>query len=950
MKSLTEYMHMRLPPLSIPSASAAVPPSSALATQPAAVFDLRSLPPQLAASSVIREHAGRDLFISGSWISTAAEKALLNESQKRVLLDLIAHFRNGSLDLNEEFSSDRILLHFNNAEHGPCEAACKVNEQGEVQSIMIRSRDRPEILQLSKPAREAASAAVSSSGKMRQHQLQVKMAAITQSLEKKGFSSQQLDKIRRKGGAKAPEAVIQNWTALQKLDLSKDDIVKIASNNGGALTLRFVIQNWAKLQELGLFKDDIVKIAGNDSGAKALEAVIQNWAVLQGLGLSKDDIVKIASNDGGTKALEAVIKYWTALQKLGLSTDDIVKIAGNNGGTKALETVIQKWGELQKLGLSKDDIVKIAGHGGGTPALETAIQKWGELQKLGLSKDDIVKIAGNDGGGKALETVTQEWGGLEKLGLSKDDIVKIAGHGGGAPALETAIQKWGELTTLEWIDKDNKKDKLTKNDIVKIASKDGAKNTLEAILSRKSWQDMLSKPELLMLMSSSHNASVALNWYLTYHARLLQSGLTKAQIITAAVSRTPKDKKKALEQAGVEAAPASSRKRGTSSAAAPAKRIKTEATEITRPFISTFPAPASEVDIERINTAQAWHTPVTVYPMIDLTDESGSAIGMSVWRVRHTEQTQLFTGKQIYHSALDQMFPIRDPANPARVHPNYADPADPTRCAGMVRLESVHFLKSGAKSTKFSTRPIARAMDENTLWKMLKDKFGSDHPYQNRSGFNGKKMFLDALLTSCRQELEACITGKQPPPSVHRVQVVEVTAEQCDSPDEARALQGQYGGVLKDYAEDQQPSLRNGRIVCLFAGARLETEEERDAYFAQLGQEVANRAQHDYSARVRKHGTQKKHVDWAPYGGGNMAQYFNSSFNAEGEVDPQGCNACFMPVTFKLRDKDGNKRTETMLAVIQYRTIEQDKQIKLDYGEKYKLAQEASAPMEAEAP
>ena len=365
---------MRLP--SIPSASAAVPSSSAPSAQPAAVFDLRSLPPQLAASPAIREHAGRDLFISSAWISAATARGL-NERQQRVLRDLIAHFRTGSLDLNEEFGPDSMRLHFHNAELGPCEAACALDEQGEVQSIVIRPQGQPEILTLNTaPLHDAASAALppaaaSSSGKARQRQLQRDMeAVIRQRLEKKGLSSQQLDKIKKNGSAKALQAVDDNWDALQKLGLTKDDIVKIAGNKGGAQALKAVIENWGKLTTVEggdqdnkkdkLSKDDIVKIAANNGSALALQAVLDNWGKLTTLEggdqdnkkdkLSKDDIVKIAGNAGGAQALEAVLENWDALHKLGLTKDDIVKIAGNAGGAPALQAVIKNWDALQELG------------------------------------------------------------------------------------------------------------------------------------------------------------------------------------------------------------------------------------------------------------------------------------------------------------------------------------------------------------------------------------------------------------------------------------------------------------------------------------------------------------------------------------------------------------------------------------------------------------------------
>lgn len=438
-----------------------------------------------------------------------------------------------------------------------------------------------------------------------------------------------------------------------------------------------------------------------------------------------------------------------------------------------------------------------------------------------------------------------------------------------------------------------------------------------------------------------------MRWCLQYLTRLQQSGQTTAQIIRAAASYPGRDK--ALKQAGVTPDLPSKRGRSSAADAGPSKRIKTEVPDTAAPFPSAFPAPVSEMDIERINTVQVRHTPVTVYPMIDLTAEGGAEIGvMNVLRVPDTKQAKLVTGKQIYDPALDRRFPIRDPNNPALVHPAYAHPNDPTRCAEQVRLQDVIFQKNASKRTKWGNRSQMPGLDESTLWNMLNQHFGKDHPYQKGAGRNMKKMFIEALRGSCREEMEATINGKEPPSSAS-VEVVAVTAKHCDNPEEARALQGQYGGILKSNDEKKQPSLRNGRIVCLLAGARLETEEDRAAYFAHLGKELGEQAHHDYSAQVRKYGS-KQRVDWAPYGGGNMCQYFNSAFGADGKVATKQCNACFLPVTFKLHDREGQERLETMMAVILYQSLKQDHQIRLNYGRKYALPQEEPAPMEAEAP
>ena len=753
-------------------------------------------------------------------------------------------------------------------------------------------------------------------------------------------------KVASHDGAKpALEAVVANWDKLTALGLRKGDIVKIASNIGGKYALEAVTAGWGTLtgEPMKLTKDDIVKIASNNGGKHALEAVADNWGTLTGepMKLAKDDIVKIASNGGATQALKAVADNWGKLTALGLGKDDIVNIASNSGATQALKAVADNWGTLTALGLGKDDIVKIASNDGTKHALEAVVAKWDELTALGLGKDDIVKIASNSGAKHALEAVVAKWDELTALGLGKDDILNIASNSGATQALKAVADNWGTLTALG----------LGRDDIVKIASNSGAKQALDAVVTMP-WHGQLSKEDLVKLTSRNSGANI-LHWYLEHHMRLKEHGLSTQQILTAAISTRSAVRERILKQAGIELEPGASgqrgHKRGMTSAVALAKKIKTEPLDATRPFRSTFPAPVREVEIAPINTVQARHTPVTRYPMIDLTAEGGDPIGvMTVFNVHHMQEAALVTGKQTYHRELDQRFPIRDPANPTLVHPDYADPADPTRCAEKVSLQNAYFLKGGRKPpTKWGSKSKATGNNEDELWRLLTTNFGKDHPYQARRGTSMKKMFIASLLRSCEQELQACIAGTEPP-SARRVKVMPVTAEQCDSPEEAQALAGQYGGILQDYAKDKQPSLRNGRIVCLFAGARLETEAERTAYFGQLGAEVASQAQHDYSATVRKHGT-KKMVDWAPYGGGNMAQYLNSSFQADGTVDQERCNACFVPVTFDLTKRDGETKRETMLAVIQFREIEEGKQIKLDYGAKYRLEPSGAAPMETAA-
>ena len=82
-----------------------------------------------------------------------------------------------------------------------------------------------------------------------------------------------------------------------------------------------------------------------------------------------------------------------------------------------------------------------------------------------------------------------------------------------------------------------------------------------------------------------------------------------------------------------------------------------------------------------------------------------------------------------------------------------------------------------------------------------------------------------------------------------------------------------------------------------------------------------------------------------------MAQYFNKSFKKQtidGEdylvCDKESMNAMLAPVTLTLTDKDGMERQESMLGIFLTKTVEADKQLKLDYGEGYKIRCKAEQP------
>jgi hypothetical protein len=342
------------------------------------------------------------------------------------------------------------------------------------------------------------------------------------------------------------------------------------------------------------------------------------------------------------------------------------------------------------------------------------------------------------------------------------------------------------------------------------------------------------------------------------------------------------------------------------------------------------------MEVVRLNAAQHQYVPTTTrITGIDLSG-SGEPV-VSTETVRDTDNAVTLT-YQVYTPELEKVFPIRDPANPEHVHPAYADPDDKTgsRCAPGVKIRD-----NGVKFYKSHRHEI----NEGTLWNYAKTNFDTKL-------YKDKTMFINALTNSCREELQATIDQRNPP-SCDKVEIIRLEERHCDNPREAKALKGKYGGVLKNYAPASQPSLRNAKIVCLFAACKLDSDKADDDYFGVFGERLGLQLAADYGANMRPRGeSMNNQMTWTPYGGGNMGQYFNSSFlPGEGDTlvsSEEACNARFVPVTFELINAKGQPTEETMLAIVQYRPVADGKQLKLYYGPDYTLTDAAPAPASAD--
>jgi hypothetical protein len=313
-------------------------------------------------------------------------------------------------------------------------------------------------------------------------------------------------------------------------------------------------------------------------------------------------------------------------------------------------------------------------------------------------------------------------------------------------------------------------------------------------------------------------------------------------------------------------------------------------------------------EVESINTAQHLYVPITNYPLINLTGPDGDFI--EVLTVRHHHDAILMSGAQNYNIRLDSVFPIRDPAHPHQVHPDFADLSNPQRCA-FAEIGPIKILK------RF----------ERLLYAYAKDHFAC--------ALSSAEL-IGQLSQACQAELRATAISEDPPSSRY-IEIRRLALEQCQGEGE-ETLVGEYGGLLRDYAS--QPSLGRGLILGIFAGAWLQDDGDTEVYRKCLGAALADRVLGDYATNVQNRRSRKV-TTWAPYGGGNQTQYYNSVFakNLQGEfkVDEAKTNAVLIPFSVQVLDRHRQERSVNMMMAVQHRAIENGGQIRLNYGAGYSL-------------
>ncbi|TPG86731.1 hypothetical protein EAH72_34465 [Pseudomonas caspiana] len=286
-------------------------------------------------------------------------------------------------------------------------------------------------------------------------------------------------------------------------------------------------------------------------------------------------------------------------------------------------------------------------------------------------------------------------------------------------------------------------------------------------------------------------------------------------------------------------------------------------------------------------------------------DEGSAAVssnpqsGLSLHHVTpmHTLVTDLHTGEvlmemhgsQIPVDKVNHGFPIKDPERPYAIHPDYVSPTDPFRCHPNVKVKHAE-LPPETKAIMRSYFPVAAA----------------------------KPGYFAARAAEIKAEYEAPLNS-QTPPSALRWKPKRLTTQECYSQVQAKALVGAFGVVAVDDSEQNV-----GGMGPSFAGAELKTAAQRRQYIAQTSKGAFD----DFSMRAGNPNNPRELARFAPYGGGNLAQFMNGKATPEDQA-----HFIAVDVIVHTTNKFGEPRRLIAPHFFQIAQVPKGKQAILDYGD-----------------
>jgi hypothetical protein len=256
--------------------------------------------------------------------------------------------------------------------------------------------------------------------------------------------------------------------------------------------------------------------------------------------------------------------------------------------------------------------------------------------------------------------------------------------------------------------------------------------------------------------------------------------------------------------------------------------------------------------------------------------------------------------------AMDNVFPIRDPRNPGRPHPAYADTHGNI---GQSRVGEVS---------------IGRGFI--TYLKEFSEQERLNPPSERRLNLSNSKVrsAINLLQENVQRELSRMLLKQAQARPVVSARVLTDT----DVLPHEKPLIGQHGLFIHPkLPSTDRPTLSNGKILGIYAGARLETDEDYDVNKATYGEEEFER----YSLA-----TAINAVTYSPLGGANSMAFANTALDPdsiEPAYDEKRLNTTFIPFNVQMTDREGVARKEAVLAMVAFDNLQE--QILVDYGDAY---------------
>jgi hypothetical protein len=246
-------------------------------------------------------------------------------------------------------------------------------------------------------------------------------------------------------------------------------------------------------------------------------------------------------------------------------------------------------------------------------------------------------------------------------------------------------------------------------------------------------------------------------------------------------------------------------------------------------------------------------------------------------------------GSQIPLDKVNHGFPIKDPKKPYAIHPDYVSPTDPFSCHKNVKVKGVEL--------------PAETQD------IMQRYFPADAAQPG---------YFAARAAEVKAEYEACLTGEKPPSAMSWTPKI-LTAQECHNPVQAKALVGAFG-VLAVPGTEQNV----GGMGPAFAGAELKTGAQRRQYIEQTSKGAFD----DFSMRAGDPKDPTQMVRFAPYGGGNLAQFMNGKALPEDQA-----HFIAVDVIVHTTNKFGEPRRVVAPHFFQIAQVPEGKQAILDYGD-----------------